>query len=81
MAVNESRSMNLEFHQGSIDETYIQLAPDRGGQPSVVPTERLTWPTYAQAERHADPPFWEAMAHRSGLPRERKTGDSGDPRF
>lgn len=81
MAVNESRSMNADFSQGCIDETYIQLMPDRGGVPSIAPVERLTWPTYAQAEKHADHPFWEAMAHRLPLPRERKTRDSGDIRF
>jgi hypothetical protein len=81
MAVNESRSMNLEFAQGTVDETYIQLAPDRGGVPSVVPTERLTWPTYGQAEMHRDHPFGEVMAQRLPLPRERKTNDSGDIRF
>lgn len=81
MAVNETRSMGAEFHQGVIDESYIQLTPDRGGVQSVIPTDRLTWPTYAQAERHADHPFWESMAGRLPLPRERKTADSGDVRF
>ena len=81
MAVNESRSMNMEFHQGCIDETYIQLAPDRGGVPSVVPTERLSWPTYGQAELHADSPFGESRVHRPALPRERKTADAGDLRY
>ena len=70
-----------EFHQGCIDNTYIQLSPDRGGEPAVVPLEKLTWPTYRQAEQHADHPFWETMAQRLPLPRERKTRDSGDLRF
>lgn len=81
MAVNESRSMNGEFHQGGIDRTYIQLTPDRGGVPSVIPTERLSWPTYAQAEVHGDNPFGESRFDRLALPRERKTRDSGDTRF
>ena len=81
MAVNESRSMNGEFHQGCIDESYIQLMPDRGGVPSVVPVEKLAWPTYGQAEKLVDHPFWEAMVGRLHLPRERKTSDSGDIRF
>lgn len=82
MAVNESRSMSGEFHQGCIDKSYIQLGGgDRGGVQSVVPIERLAWPTYAQAERLADHPFWEAIAGRLPLPRERKTVDSGDLRF
>lgn len=81
MAVNESRSMTGEFHQGSIDETYIQLAPDRGGVPSVIPTERLTWPRYMNAERWPDDPFDESRVSRLPLPRERKTADSGDMRY
>ena len=81
MAVNESRSMNGEFHQCGIDRTYIQLTPDRGGVPSVIPTERLSWPTYAQAEVHGDNPFGESRFDRLALPRERKTRDSGDIRF
>ena len=81
MAVNDSRSMNEDFEQGSIDSTYIQLAPDRGSEIEVLPLERLSWPTYAQAERHADHPFWESMTARLPLPRERKTADSGDLRY
>ena len=81
MAVNESRSMNADFHQGVIDRTYIQLNPDRGGVISVAPTERLAWPTYTNAEQLVDHPFVESMAHRLPLPRERKTADSGDIRF
>jgi hypothetical protein len=80
MAVNESRSMNGEFHQGVIDRSYIQLAPDRGGVPTV-PVDRLSWPTYQQAELHVDHAFIEAIEGRLGLPRERKTADSGDVRF
>ena len=81
MAVNESRSMSGEFHQGVVDRTYIQLDPERGGVIAVPQSERLTWPTYRQAEQHIDHPFWETMAERSPLPRERKTADSGDQRF
>jgi len=81
MAVNESRSMNSEFAQGCIDRTYIELAPNRGGVPTVVPVDRLTWPTYRQAEQHADNPFGESRIGRLPLPRERKTNDSGDIRF
>ena len=40
MAVNDSRSMNEDFHQGSIDSTYIQLMPDRANA-EVPPIERL----------------------------------------
>lgn len=81
MAVNESRSMNAEFHQGGVDNTYIQLNPNRGGVISVTPAERATWPTYGQAEQHIDHPAWEVIADRIPLPRERKTASSGDFRF
>ena len=81
MAVNESRSMNGEFSQGCVDRTYIQLAPNRGGEVAVAPVEKLSWPTYAQVEQHADHPFWESMVQRLPLPRERKTNDSGETRF
>jgi hypothetical protein len=81
MAVNESRSMNAEFHQGTVDNTYIHLTPDRGGVQSVVPTEKLSWPTYAQVERHADNAFGESRVGRLHLPRERKTPNSGDIRY
>ena len=83
MAVNDSRSMIGDFHQGVIDESYIQLAPDRGNVENP-PLARMTWPTYAQAERHEDPPFIEAHVRRTVLPRERRSGDqdpSGDPRY
>ncbi len=81
MAVNESRSMNGEFHQGVVDRSYIQLTPDRGGAQSVVPLERLEWPQYAHAEQWIDHSFGEAIVGRLPLPRERKTADSGDLRF
>lgn len=66
---NQSRSMDSEFHQGSIDETYIQLCPDRGVVENP-PFDRLTWPFYAQAETHIDPPFMEAAIRRAALPAE-----------
>jgi hypothetical protein len=81
MAVNESRSMNAEFSQGSIDCTYIQLAPNRGGIVEHVPYDRLTWPRYQHAEEWQDGPFWQAHASRLGLPRENKVVNTGDPRY
>jgi hypothetical protein len=83
MAVNSSRSMVSDFHQGVIDNTYMQLTPDRGNVDNP-PFERMTWPTYRQVERHEDPPFIEAHMDRAAFPRERRNGDqdpSGDPRF
>jgi hypothetical protein len=75
MAVNNSRSMNAEFHQGHIDRSYIQLTPDRGNV-EHPPVERLLWPTYGQAELHAESPFIEAHIVRANLPVEYLTGSS-----
>jgi hypothetical protein len=61
--------MNVEFGQGHIDNSYIQLTPNRG----VVehpPIERLAWPTYANAELYSESPFIEAHIARAMLPRE-----------
>jgi hypothetical protein len=72
MAVNNSESMNMEFAQGSIDRTYIQLTPDRKNVENP-PVERLAWPTYSQAEKHQDPPHLEAhIQHAVTRPVERK---------
>jgi hypothetical protein len=81
MAVNDSRSMNEDFEQGSIDSTYIQLAPDRGGVIEVMPLERLQWPTYAQAERHDESPFFEAHVRKSMHPHEVMTTYGGEQRY
>jgi len=80
MAVNESRSMNADFTQGSIDCTYIQLAPNRGN-PENPPVERLEWLRYANAERWPESPFLEAHLGRAHLPRETFTTGDGDSRF
>lgn len=80
MAVNDSRSMNADFEQGSVDNTYIQLTPNRG-QVEVVPLERLEWPTYAQAERHDESPFFEADIRKSTHPHEIMTTYGGDSRY
>ena len=79
MAVNDMDSMNAQFAQGSMDRTYIQIAPDRKNVENP-PIERLNWPTYGQAEVHKDPPFWEAHWIRSAMPRERWTSGDGDTR-
>jgi hypothetical protein len=73
---NQERSMGAEFAQGTVDNTYIQLVPNRGGVVENPPYERLTWPSYAQAEQHIDPPFMEAHMRRATLPQEHKTGHS-----
>ena len=56
MAVNRSRDMVSELHQGVIDNTYIQLAPNRGGS-HPVEAEKMSWPTYARAEQKPEHPF------------------------
>jgi hypothetical protein len=71
MAANETESMNVAFAQGTVDSTYMAIAPDRKNVENP-PVDRLTWPTYAQAERHIDPPFLEAHLRRVGMPVERK---------
>lgn len=82
MAVNDSRSMISELHLGAVDRTFIQLTPNRGVVENP-PVARMSWPTYAQCERHVDPPFIEAHARRSILPKERRSGDQdfGDLRY
>lgn len=69
MAVNNTRSMNADFHQGIIDRSYIQLTPDRG-EVENPPVERLLWPTYAHAEMYADDSHIEAEIVRASRPVE-----------
>ena len=80
MAVNDAESMNAAFVQGTVDRTYIQLTPDRKNVENP-PIERLRWPTYGQAEKHIDPPHLEAHLQHAMRPIERKTANTGDPRF
>lgn len=80
MSVNQSRSMNLDFNQGSVDCTYIQLTPNRGNVENP-PVERLDWPQYANVEKWPESPFLEAHVRRLGHPREVKTTGDGDTRF
>ena len=65
MSVNRSRDMVSELHQGIVDNTYIQLAPNRGGQ-HPVEAEKMGWPTYARAEQGAVNPFSEHPNFLSG---------------
>jgi hypothetical protein len=81
MAVNDTRSMNGDFHQGMCDSSYIQLAPGRGGIVESPPIERLSWPTYGQAEKHCESPMLEADVVRSFRPKEVKTTYGGDRRY
>lgn len=80
MGVNASRSMNAEFNQGSVDNTYIQLTPNRGVVENP-PVERMDWPQYRNVERWPESPFLEAHVRRADHPREIWTSGDGDTRF
>lgn len=80
MAVNDSRSMNADFHQGGIDNTYIQLTPNRGN-PENPPIERFSQPQYRQAEQHSESPFYESALRRTTLPVENKARYGSDQRL
>lgn len=80
MAVNDTESMNLAFAQGTVDRTYIQVAPDRKNVENP-PIDRISWPTYRQAEQHIDPPFMEAHLRQALRPTERKVRTGSDPRY
>jgi hypothetical protein len=79
MAVNDFDSMNEQFAQGTVDSTYISIAPDRKNVENP-PLDRLTWLTYGQAEKHVDPPHLEAHIQHALRPVEYKTRNTGDPR-
>lgn len=70
MAVNQSRSMSADFLQGSSDSTFISLIPDRGGVLASVPSERMAWPQYGQAQQHAKAPFVCDHSCHAGKPVE-----------
>ncbi len=85
MAVNDSRSMNADFHQGVIDRSYIQLCPDRGVVENP-PVDRLAWPTYRAAERFIDNSHVEAAIVQATRPVEYLKTPPGlepgsDPRY
>ena len=80
MAVNSSRSMNLDFHQGVIDRSYIELTPNRGVVENP-PLDRLGWPTYAHAELHIDNSHVEAAIVQATRPVESYKNQFGDARY
>jgi hypothetical protein len=80
MAKNQTRSMVAEMHQGSIDNSYIQLAPGRAAVENP-PTERLGWPQYRNAELWPESPFFEASIRHATRPREIKSSGDDDTRF
>jgi hypothetical protein len=83
MAVNDSRSMNADFHQGVIDRSYIQLTPDRGVVENP-PVDRLLWPTYQHAEMFDDNSHIEAAFVQATRPVEflkRPNSQGSEPRY
>lgn len=80
MAVNNFRSMNLDFSEGSVDRTYIQLTPNRANV-EHPPLDRYAWPQYTNCGLWPSDPFIEAHISRMPLPREIKTTGDGDSRF
>jgi len=67
------RSMNAEFRQGSIDNSYIQVAPNVGGLVEMDwrIDRALALPLqYAAAERRMMDPFDFARAHRRRVSRQ-----------
>lgn len=55
MAKNRTRDMSSELHLGITENSYMRLAPNRGGLIEEPRAERLDWPTYQQVERHVEP--------------------------
>jgi hypothetical protein len=66
--------MQAEFVQGTIDRTYIQIAPDRGGLVELSwPIERATtWAPYQylNVEVRGSDPFAVSRAHKAARPIE-----------
>ena len=81
MAVNSERSMNVDFHQGVIDRSYIQLTPDRGGIVENPPVERLAWPRFGYCEQLNDNPHIEAIFVQATKPVEHVKNQYGDQRY
>lgn len=74
MAQARDRRMGAEFLQGTIDNTYIQLAPNRGGLveiPHLIDRAANDAPyQYLNVEVHGDDPFAVARARRAEQPVE-----------
>jgi hypothetical protein len=68
MAINASRNMNAELAQGLRDGSYMQLHPDWGGPIAHSHAERLTWPTYKQAEQHVAGMSSDPITPREPMP-------------
>jgi hypothetical protein len=63
----DARRMAAEFDQGTVDRTYIQLAPDRGGVVEYDwPLARANfweWPNYINAGLRGPGPFDQSRLH------------------
>lgn len=67
MAVNTSRNMREELEQGLRDGKYIHLSPDWGVNTNP-PLDRMSWPTYRQAERHDECGCYNDISPREPAP-------------
>lgn len=52
MAINQSRNLRQELLEGLTENSYMRLAPNRGGVVENPNAERMSWPTYQQAGRN-----------------------------
>lgn len=52
MAVNQSRSMNAELHEGATDGVFKKVAPDRGG---------VVEHTFVQGKRDLSPYYYGSV--------------------
>jgi hypothetical protein len=64
---DSQRNMALEFDQGTVDRTYIQFAPDRGGLVEMDwPMARAlhyAWPQYVNVGVRGPGPFDQSRLH------------------
>lgn len=94
MAVNNSRNMVDELHQGVIDGSYMQILPDWGGTGVQPEWERMSWPTYQRVEQHRScafdsHPMWCGCQHPEVMTRGtattfdkyRSSAAPGSPRY
>ncbi len=59
--MRSNRNAAAEFEQGTVDRTYIQYAPDRGGEVEMdqplARAESWAWPQYLNAGVRGPAPF------------------------
>jgi len=63
----QNRRMAQEFDQGTIDRTYIQYAPDRGGLVEmdwpIARAHAWAWPQYVNVGVRGPGPFEQSRRH------------------